>query len=257
MFSAGLQLPVRMSASISSQLRLFQAQVNRMRDENRKHFEKQERELSLLSADLDSLIASSSDTKNGHQTKEKPSRLAADLGGGYESKKRARLIEPAEIKSQSKFVKNSDDYVIVYTDGACSGNGYSGARAGIGVWWGDNSPHNLSRTVQGDRHTNNTAEIQAATIAIGQAKSRSIAKLDIHTDSQFLINCITKWMPNWKRNAWMTADKKPVKNKADLLALDQVMADARIVVKWTHVPGHAGVRGNEEADRLAREGAQI
>lgn len=89
---------------------------------------------------------------------------------------------------------HNDDYVHVYTDGACSSNGRSGARAGLGVYWGDGHPLNVSEPVSG-RATNNTGEIQAATRAIRQAQEHGVEKLAINTDSKFLIKSATEWMP--------------------------------------------------------------
>lgn len=88
-----------------------------------------------------------------------------------------------------------DGYVIVYTDGACLSNGKSGAQAGIGVFWGDGHPWNVSGPVTGGRITNNSGEIQAATCALQQAHENGIRKVQINTDSRFLINAVTKWMP--------------------------------------------------------------
>lgn len=82
----------------------------------------------------------------------------------------------------------------MFTDGACSSNGKNGARAGIGVYWADDHPLNASEPVIG-RATNNCGEIQAATCAIKLALQNNIEKLAINTDSQFLINSVTKWMP--------------------------------------------------------------
>jgi len=256
MLARTLHLSSRMSVPHLSQLRKLQEKLKKIGEENRNHFERQDGELASLSADLSNIIAACSGTDdNGPVASTK--RSQAPLTDSFNSKKRRLHDETETVQpSKEKMIRNSDGYVVVHTDGACSNNGYSGAKAGIGIWWGENSPHNRSQPVAGGRHTNNTAEIQAATIAISQAKGLRISKLDVHTDSQFLINCITKWMPNWKRNNWMTADRKPVKNKEDLLALDQVLASGSVAVKWTHVRGHAGVRGNEEADRLARIGAQ-
>lgn len=198
-----------------------------------------------------------------------PNQTSKDENGervGVQSRKRAMLdIEPkplpqlqAKKRKEPTAEHHHDDegYVIVHTDGACSANGRSGARAGIGVWWSDNVCYNLSRAVVGGRHTNNTAEIQAATMAIGQARGLQIKKLNIHTDSQFLINCITVWIKNWKVNNWMTKDRKPVKNREDLEALDSQLSKGDVLVKWTHVRGHSGVLGNERADQLAVLGAK-
>lgn len=108
------------------------------------------------------------------------------------------LIEPPQPKSHrssnNTFIKDSDGFVEVYTDGACSSNGRQGARAGLGVYWGDGHSLNVCEPVSG-RPTNNCGEIQAATQAIKQALDNGVTKLAINTDSQFLINSVTKWMP--------------------------------------------------------------
>ena len=76
---------------------------------------------------------------------------------------------------ERKFSLDPEGYVMVFTDGACTNNGRAGAKAGIGVWWGDHlADINLSQAVVGGRHTNNTAEIQAATMAVGQAQGRKL-----------------------------------------------------------------------------------
>ncbi|XP_068009466.1 ribonuclease H1 isoform X2 [Melanerpes formicivorus] len=144
------------------------------------------------------------------------------------------------------------DFAVVYTDGCCSGNGRNRARAGIGVYWGPGHPLNISERLPG-RQTNQRAEIHAACKAIEQAKSQNIKKLIIYTDSKFTINGITSWVDNWKTNGWRTSSGGSVINKEDFERLDNLSKD--IEIQWMHVPGHAGFRGNEEADRLAREGA--
>jgi len=154
--------------------------------------------------------------------------------------------------TQSGFTVDDEGFTIVYTDGACSNNGREGAKAGVGVWWGHTiSHHNRSQPVEGARHTNNTAEIQAAVLAIVQARELKIVKLNIHTDSLFLINSITVWINNWKTNNWRTKAKKPVKNKEDFEVLDGELEQGDVEVKWTHVPGHKGNVGNKAADKLA------
>ncbi|KAG7163074.1 Ribonuclease H1-like [Homarus americanus] len=81
------------------------------------------------------------------------------------------------------------------------------------------------------------------------------SKVSIHTDSQFMINCMTSWLKNWKKKNWVKSDGEPVKNKEDLIALDAASED--LAVKWVHVKGHAGHEGNEIADKLARQGAKL
>ena len=127
--------------------------------------------------------------------------------------------------------KDQDGYVHVYTDGSCEGNGKDNARAGYGIWWADN--HNLNRGEPAtNRATNNTAEIEAATEAIKLAtKNGGIAKLKIHTDSDFLIQCVNDWMPGWKKKNWRTSVGEPVKNRKELEDLDEAINAA--------VPGEA------------------
>ncbi|XP_003746993.1 ribonuclease H1 [Galendromus occidentalis] len=140
---------------------------------------------------------------------------------------------------------------VVYTDGACSGNGMAGAKAGIGVYWGDGDPRNVSEPLKG-KPTNNRAEIQAATRAIQQAKEQGYEEVEIRTDSDFLVQSTTKWMPGWQEKNWKTAAGKPVINKEDFE--DLLEASKGIDVKWTHVNGHSGIHGNEQADNLAVSG---
>ncbi|XP_022828099.1 ribonuclease H1-like isoform X2 [Spodoptera litura] len=142
----------------------------------------------------------------------------------------------------------------VYTDGACSANGRSGARAGLGVYWGDGHPLNVSEPVSG-RATNNCGEIQASTKAIKIALQNGIQKLAINTDSKFVINSVTKWMPGWKRKGWKLASGEPVKNEKDFKDLDSVKH--KLQIKWNYVEAHRGIHGNEMADELAKAGAAM
>lgn len=87
----------------------------------------------------------------------------------------------------------------------------------------------MSRPVKG-RPTNNVAEIQAVTVAVRQAKKAGIRKLRINTDSQFLISCITEWMPKWKKKGWMTARNQPVINKAELMEMERELES--LIVVW-------------------------
>uniref|UniRef100_A0A8C9XCP6 Ribonuclease H1 n=1 Tax=Sander lucioperca TaxID=283035 RepID=A0A8C9XCP6_SANLU len=144
------------------------------------------------------------------------------------------------------------DAVVVYTDGCCSNNGQKGARAGIGVYWGHNHPLNVAERLHG-RQTNQRAEIQAACRALELAKENDIKKLVLYTDSKFTINGVTSWVKNWKLNGWRLKSGGEITNKDDFVKLDRLNAELEVV--WMHIPGHAGYRGNEEADRLSREGA--
>ncbi|XP_052747532.1 uncharacterized protein LOC112058451 [Bicyclus anynana] len=177
---------------------------------------------------------------------------------GTKSERKAIMIEPPTNvranKSSNNFETDSDGYIQVYTDGACSSNGRNSAKAGLGVYWGDGHPLNISAPVSG-RATNNCGEIQAATQAIKQAIDNGVEKLAINTDSKFLINSVTKWMPGWKRKGWKLKSGEPVKNEKDFKDLDQIQD--KIYIKWNYVEAHKGIHGNERADQLAKAGAAM
>lgn len=165
--------------------------------------------------------------------------------------KRVKLSENSTTESTDGFTYMGDA-VVVYTDGCCLSNGKNSAKAGIGVYWGHNHPLNVGERLQG-RQTNQRAEIQAACRALEQAKEKNIKKLVLYTDSKFTINGVTSWVKNWKLNGWRLKSGGQITNKEDFVKLDRLNAEVEVV--WLHIPGHAGYRGNEEADRLSREGA--
>ncbi len=76
----------------------------------------------------------------------------------------------------------------------------------------------------------------------------------LSTDSAYVKNGITDWLPRWKANGWRTAGKKPVKNQDLWERLDAALARHRI--EWRWVRGHAGDPDNERVDRLARSAAE-
>lgn len=151
------------------------------------------------------------------------------------------------------FKVDSDGFVVVYTDGACPKNGSTASKAGIGVWFNDGHPLNVSQGVTG-RFTNNSAEIEAATVAAQTAANAGISKLCIMTDSQFTISCMTEWLRGWKMKNWKTVKNEPVIVKNEIMALEKACQELE-EVKWVYVKGHDGVYGNERADELARQGA--
>ena len=136
--------------------------------------------------------------------------------------------------------------VIIYTDGACSGN------PGPGGWGAILMSGDKRKEMNGGEAdtTNNRMELRAAVEALNALKRPS--KAELHTDSQYVRKGITEWIGNWKRNGWKTAAKKPVKNADLWQELDE--ARQRHDVEWHWVKGHAGEPENERADELAREG---
>jgi ribonuclease HI len=136
--------------------------------------------------------------------------------------------------------------VVIYTDGACSGN------PGPGGWGAILMAGGKEREIMGGEAntTNNRMELMAAIRAL-EALTRP-CKVELHTDSQYVRQGITEWMRGWKARGWKTADKKPVKNEDLWRELDA--ARARHEVDWRWVKGHAGDPLNERADALARAG---
>ncbi len=142
----------------------------------------------------------------------------------------------------------SEDIVVIYTDGACSGN------PGPGGWGALLQYKGKTKELCGGEAetTNNRMELTATIEAINSLKRRSTVEL--HTDSTYVKDGITKWMIGWKKNGWKTAARKPVKNKDLWLTLDEAISNHQISWKW--VKGHAGEPGNEKAAHLANEGME-
>lgn len=104
---------------------------------------------------------------------------------------------------------------------------------------------------------NNCVEIQAAKRAIEQAACYGIDALCVNTESKFLINAMTRWIFGWKKYNWMRKDGSQVENERDFRALEKVKRKSGMQVMWSYVPKRSKDYGNYEADRLAREGAEM
>jgi len=100
--------------------------------------------------------------------------------------------------------------------------------------------------------TNNRMEMTAAIRALESLRER--CRVQVYTDSVYLKNGITEWLPNWRRRGWRTADRKPVKNQ-DLWEALAALTE-RHDVSWHWVKGHAGHPENERADALANLGLE-
>lgn len=138
------------------------------------------------------------------------------------------------------------DKVTIHTDGACSGN------PGPGGWGAVLQYNGTVKELKGGAAltTNNQMELTAAIEALTALK-RPCA-IELHTDSTYVKDGLTKWIHGWKKNGWRTAAKKPVKNAELWQALDDAVA--RHTIDWRWVKGHAGDEMNERADQLANEG---
>ena len=136
--------------------------------------------------------------------------------------------------------------VNIYTDGACRGN------PGIGGWgvlieFGDISKEHFGGE---NNTTNNKMELKAAIEGLKLLKEP--CNVNLTTDSKYVMQGITTWIDNWKKNNWKNASKKDVKNKDLWVERDKYVSKHN--VKWHWVKGHDGHEQNEIADALANKG---
>ena len=143
---------------------------------------------------------------------------------------------------------STTETVDAYTDGACLGN------PGPGGWGVLLRYNGTEKQLSGGEAatTNNRMEMMAAITAL-ESLTRTV-RVRLHTDSKYVMDGITKWMPNWKRNGWRTAAKEPVKNVDLWKRLDA--AAAAHDLSWHWVKGHSGHAENERVDVLARTAAE-
>lgn len=141
---------------------------------------------------------------------------------------------------------SEDNWVDIYSDGACKGN------PGIGGWgallrFGD---HEKELCGGEPETTNNRMELTAVIEALKTLKRT--CRVRVHTDSQYVQKGIREWLQNWKRKGWRTSTGQAVKNQDLWQALDRLAAEHEI--EWHWVRGHAGHPENERADALANAG---
>lgn len=139
-----------------------------------------------------------------------------------------------------------NELVVIYTDGACRGN------PGPGGWGVVLSYKGVEKELYGGERetTNNRMELLAAIMGLEALKKK--CRVEINTDSKYVLQGITEWLVNWKKRGWKTAGNKPVKNEDLWRRLDQAIAGHDI--QWVWVKGHSGNNGNERADALANLG---
>ncbi len=142
----------------------------------------------------------------------------------------------------------SNEIVEIFTDGACKGN------PGVGGWGALLRTKGKERELCGGEAltTNNRMELMAAIVAL-ETLTRQ-CKVRLHTDSKYVLQGITEWLPGWKQRGWKTASKQPVKNDDLWRRLDEAVI--RHHIEWVWVKGHAGHEGNERADQLANRGVE-
>jgi ribonuclease HI len=135
--------------------------------------------------------------------------------------------------------------VVLYTDGACSGNPGPGGWAAIIIDGGE------ERIVSGSEPATTNQRMELTAAIEGLAAIESGRRVRLHTDSAYLVNCFRdRWWERWERTGWRGADGKPVTNR-DLW--ERLLRESRRHdVTWVKVAGHSGNVLNDRADRLAR-----
>jgi len=167
--------------------------------------------------------------------------------------------------------------IIVYTDGSTIENGKINAKGGIGVFFGDNDPKNISEPYFLYPITNNRCElyacIQAVQILGKTLSSQKKHRVIIHSDSEYVVKSLSLWLPAWKARGWRKADKKEVENRDLLFWLDRLihLYQGFMEVKFKHVyaahdrpePKDKGSdewknwHFNNQVDKLAKFGTEI
>ena len=140
--------------------------------------------------------------------------------------------------------KNKLKEVIIYTDGACSGNPGKGGWAAL-LECGENK-----KIISGNsgNTTNNIMELTAVVNALKAIKVKCI--IDIFTDSKYVKDGITTWISGWKKNGWKSSSKSPVKNQEIWKELDELIQKHEVKMHW--VKAHNGNEKNELVDQIAR-----
>ncbi|MCL2800825.1 MAG: ribonuclease HI [Treponema sp.] len=142
-----------------------------------------------------------------------------------------------------------DTLLKIYTDGGCSGNPGPGGWAFVII---SQSLQIIAQEKGAEENTtNNRMELTAVIMALRKLKEMNKPNAVVLTDSQYVQKGISEWIHTWKRNAWKTAGKSPVKNKDLWIELDSLAGDFKI--KWEWVKGHAGNEFNELCDAMTQE----
>lgn len=145
------------------------------------------------------------------------------------------------------------DIIMIYTDGACSGNQ---SKKNFGGWGAVLKFGGKTKEISGGEAdtTNNRMELTACIEGL-KALKRDDIDVEIFSDSSYIVNCINKeWYRTWRKNGWKTSKKQSVEN-IDLWKELLKLIDGKRV-KFIKVKGHSGIELNERADELARMGAE-
>lgn len=157
------------------------------------------------------------------------------------------IPEKTVVQKESK----TNNKIIIYADGACSGNQY---KENIGGWgavirYEDRQVELCDGVIN---TTNNAMELTAAIKALENIEPTNIP-IEVNLDSAYVLNGITSWIDGWIKKGWKTASKKPVANKELWIRLNE-LKNKFDDISFFKVKGHSGDEGNELADELANRG---
>lgn len=164
-------------------------------------------------------------------------------------------IPKNDIPKEESTPKNSTnedeetEHIRIYCDGACSGNP-GNAGSGLAIYSNKKNPVLLYGAYE-EEGTNNIAELNAlhqALIIASQTFSENI--ISIYSDSKYAIDCISTWAYSWKRNGWSKKGGE-IKNLELIIEAHNLYEKLKTKIELIHVKGHAGIEGNELADRMA------
>ncbi|CAG0912425.1 unnamed protein product [Notodromas monacha] len=156
-----------------------------------------------------------------------------------------RILQQTWKAKIADFEINPEGYAICSTDGYCN---FDLKTSGVGVWFGKDHVANISEPLPVPG-TSDRAELTAILYAIIAAKEAGLKKLLIRADSTYAKNCVTVWIPMWKRNNWRVMTRKRVQNLNEIRAIDLSFSHMDVDFKW--VP----MAENRDADQLAKAGA--
>ena len=156
---------------------------------------------------------------------------------------------PAERQRQTRGINLPEENITVYTDGSCMNNGKENARAGAGIWISEENPQNRAIRIPGPNQSNQVGEIAAVIAAL--ESTPTFAPLTIVSDSMYVINGLTEHLEDWENKGWIEVCNRDWFKRAAYLLRKR---SATTTFQW--VKGHNGNKGNEECDKLAKEGAE-
>lgn len=166
----------------------------------------------------------------------------------------------AVVTTETNVAEDPVEVCTIFCDGACTNNGRRGARAGYGVavFLNDAEIATTSRPLAPEEtQTNQRAELRGLETALAAAVATTAPICRVYTDSEYAINCLTRWGPGWVRAGWRKADGGPVLHRDILEPLLETWHSLRGKATLSHVRAHTGradtlSRGNARADELAR-----